>query len=242
LLWEAGRLLEISNLNTGYSYLQVLWDVSLTVNQDEIVALIGPNGAGKTTTLKNILGIVKTWSGRIIFMGQDITGVPTHKLSKLGLAFVTEERNLFSGMTVLENLLMGAYNIRNKNEVNHNLEHVFGMFPRLEERKKQYAATMSGGERQMLAIARALMSKPKMLLLDEPSMGLSPQNVAVVFDAIMKLRQENVTVLIVEQNVNTTLEIADRAYVLEQGRIAMEGQASELLANDHVKNMYLGVA
>lgn len=235
-------MLEISNLDAGYSYLQVLWDVSFNVNEGEVVALIGPNGAGKTTTLKSILGIVKPWKGKIKFLGQDITLHPTHKLAKLGLAFVTEERNLFSGMTVMENLLMGAFTIRNRKEVNHTLDYVFSLFPRLEERKKQYAATMSGGERQMLAIARALMSNPKMLLLDEPSMGLSPQNVMVVFDAIKKLRSESVTVLIVEQNVNTTLKMADRAYVLEQGRIVMEGQSQDMLNNEHVKNMYLGVA
>jgi len=242
-LQEEGRnLLEINNLDAGYSYLQVLWDVSFKVNEGEVVALIGPNGAGKTTTLKSILGIVRPWKGKISFLGQDITGLPTHRLAKLGLAFVTEERNLFSGMTVMENLLMGAYTIRNKKEVNRTLEYVFTLFPRLAERKKQYAATMSGGERQMLAIARALMSNPKMLLLDEPSMGLSPQNVLAVFEAIMKLRSESVTVLIVEQNVNTTLKMADRAYVLEQGRIVIEGKCEDMLNNDHVKNTYLGVA
>lgn len=235
-------MLEINNLDAGYSYLQVLWDVSFKVNEGEVVALIGPNGAGKTTTLKSILGIVRPWKGKISFLGQDITGLPTHRLAKLGLAFVTEERNLFSGMTVMENLLMGAYTIRNKKEVNRTLEYVFTLFPRLAERKKQYAATMSGGERQMLAIARALMSNPKMLLLDEPSMGLSPQNVLAVFEAIMKLRSESVTVLIVEQNVNTTLKMADRAYVLEQGRIVIEGKCEDMLNNDHVKNTYLGVA
>jgi branched-chain amino acid transport system ATP-binding protein len=212
------------------------------VNEGEVVALIGPNGAGKTTTLNSILGIVKAWKGTINFMGQDITGLPTHKLAKLGLAFVTEKRNLFAGMTVLENLLMGAFIMNDKKEIDRTLDYVFSIFPRLAERRKQYAATMSGGERQMLAIARALMSNPKMLLLDEPSMGLAPQNVAAVFEAIKKLRAESVTVMIVEQNVNTTLKIADRAYVLEQGKIVMDGKSEEMLSNDHVKNMYLGVA
>lgn len=235
-------MLEISNLETGYSYLQVLWGVSLNVNEGEVVALIGPNGAGKTTTLNSILGIVKAWKGTINFMGQDITGLPTHKLAKLGLAFVTEKRNLFAGMTVLENLLMGAFIMNDKKEIDRTLDYVFSLSPRLAERRKQYAATMSGGERQMLAIARALMSNPKMLLLDEPSMGLAPQNVAAVFEAIKKLRAESVTVMIVEQNVNTTLKIADRAYVLEQGKIVMDGKSEEMLSNDHVKNMYLGVA
>ncbi|MGB9826010.1 MAG: ABC transporter ATP-binding protein [Desulfofundulus sp.] len=235
-------MLEVNNLDAGYSYLQVLWDVSFKVNEGEVVTLIGPNGAGKTTTLKSIMGIVKPWRGKISFLGEDITGHPPHKLAKLGLSFVTEERNLFLAMNVMENLLMGAYTIRDKKEVNRNLEYVFTLFPRLAERKKQYAATMSGGERQMLAIARALMSSPKMLLLDEPSMGLSPQNVLVVFNAINKLKSEKVTVLIVEQNVTTTLKMSDRAYVLEHGRIVMEGKCHDMLNNDHVKKMYLGVA
>lgn len=235
-------MLEISHLQAGYSYLQVLWDVSLKIGEGEVVALIGPNGAGKTTTLKSIMGIIKPWKGTVKFLDKDITGLPTHQLTKLGLSFVTEHRNLFPAMTVYDNLLMGAYSINDKKEIADNLDYIFNLFPRLAERKKQYAATMSGGERQMLAIARGLMSKPKMLLLDEPSMGLAPQNVVAVFETIMKLRSESVTVLIVEQNVNTTLKIADRAYVLEQGRIVMEGKSSDLLRDDHVKNMYLGVA
>lgn len=235
-------MLEVNNLDAGYSYLQVLWGVSLKVDQGEVVALIGPNGAGKTTTLRSIMGIVKPWKGGVSFLGQDITGHQTHELAKMGLAFVTEDRNLFSGMTVMENLLMGGFTIRNKNEFRKTLDYVFSLFPRLEERKSQYAATMSGGERQMLAIARALMLNPKLLILDEPSMGLSPQNVDIVFDAVLKLKSENVTVMLVEQNVNTTLEIADRAYVLENGAIVMEGKGKEMLNNEHIKNMYLGVA
>ncbi len=235
-------MLEVNNLETGYSYLQVLWNVSLKVEQSEVVALIGPNGAGKTTILRSIMGIVKPWKGSVKFLGQDITGRQTHELAKMGLAFVTEDRNLFSGMTVMENLLMGGFTIRSKEKFNKTLDYVLSLFPRLEERKKQYAATMSGGERQMLAIARALMLSPKLLILDEPSMGLSPQNVDIVFDAILKLKSENVTVMLVEQNVNRTLEIADRAYVLENGSIAMEGKGEDMLNDEHIKNMYLGVA
>lgn len=235
-------MLEVNNLNSGYGYLQVLWDVSLKVEHGEVVALIGPNGAGKTTTLRSIMGIVKPWKGSVSFLGQNITGLQTHEIAQMGIALVTEETNLFTGMNVMENLQMGGLTIRNKQQFNKTLDYVFSLFPRLAERKKQYAATMSGGERQMLAIARALMSNPKLLILDEPSMGLSPQNVDIVFNTIMKLKSEGVTVLLVEQNVNTTLEISDRAYVLENGKIVMDGKGEELLNNEYIKNMYLGVA
>jgi len=235
-------MLELKNIEVSYGNLQVLWDVSFRIGEGEVVAILGPNGAGKTTTLKTIVGILKPKSGHVIFDGAEITGTPTHALTKKGLAFIPEERNLFPAMTVLENLLMGAYTIKEKQKVNDALEYVFNLFPRLGERQKQYAGTMSGGERQMLAIARGLMSRPKMLMLDEPSMGLSPQNVLAVFETIKTLSKEKVTVLIVEQNVNTTLQIADRAYVMEQGRVAMCGSSAELSCNDHVKKMYMGIA
>lgn len=235
-------MLELKNINVAYGYLQVIWDVSFKINEGEIVAILGPNGAGKTTTLKSIAGLLKPKSGSIIFNGTDITGSETNNLIKLGLAFIPEERNLFPSMSVLENLLMGAFIIKDKAKINQNLEYVFSLFPRLAERKKQYAGTMSGGERQMLAIARGLMASPKMIMLDEPSIGLSPQNVLLVFETITKLRAEKVTTLIVEQNVNTTLKVADRAYVMEQGSIAMEGSSASLAANDHVRRMYLGIA
>lgn len=235
-------MLEVSNIEAGYGQLQVLWDVSLKVSEGEVVALLGSNGAGKTTTLKSIMNLVQVRKGSIKFLGQEITGLPIHHLTKMGLAFVPEERNLFQAMTVLENLLLGAYTIRDRKTIEQTLEYVFTLFPRLAERKNQYAGTMSGGERQMLAIARGLMSNPKMLLLDEPSMGLAPKNVVLVFETIMKLRSEMVTVLIVEQNVNTTLKVADRAYVMEQGRVVMEGLSSELASNEHVKKTYLGIA
>jgi len=189
--------------------------------------VLGPNGSGKTTMLKSIMNLVSVNKGKIMFLGQDITGKPIHELTKVGLAFVPEERHLFPAMTVMENLQLGAYTIRDKKTIKGTFNRVFELFPRLAERKKQYAGTMSGGERQMLAIARGIMSNPKMLILDEPSMGLAPQNV---------------TVLIVEQNVNTTLTVADRAYVMEQGRIVMEGSSSQLQGDDHIRKMYMGIA
>lgn len=235
-------MLEISGIDASYDKLQVLWDVSMHVGIGEIVAVLGPNGAGKTTMLKSVMNLVAVNKGNIKFLGQDITGKPIHELTKLGLAFVPEERHLFPAMTVMENLLLGAYTIRNKKVVKEAFNRVFDLFPRLDERKKQYAGTMSGGERQMLAIARGIMSNPKMLILDEPSMGLAPQNVLAVFETIKKLSSEKVTVLIVEQNVNTTLTVANRAYVMEQGRIVMEGPSSQLQENDHIRKMYMGIA
>ncbi|MDD3314264.1 MAG: ABC transporter ATP-binding protein [Syntrophaceticus sp.] len=235
-------MLEVNNIDAGYGNMQILWDVSFSVEQGEVVAIVGPNGVGKTTSLRCIAGIVMPWKGNVEFLGSDITGRQTYEIAKMGLAYVTEETNLFTGMTVMENLQMGGLTISGKNEFNNTLDIVFSMFPRLAERRKQYAATMSGGERQMLAIARALMLNPKLLILDEPSMGLSPQNVEIVFDSILNLKSQNVTVLIVEQNVNYTLEISDRGYVLENGKIVMEGKGKDLLSNDHIKNMYLGIA
>ena len=234
-------MLQIQNLSVSYGYLQVIWDVSLHVKESEVVAILGPNGAGKTTLLKTVMGLLPPQQGQVYFLDNEITNRPTFELTKLGLAFVPEERNLFQSMTVKENLILGAYTIRDKKIVSNKLEYVYSLFPRLAERKKQLAGTMSGGERQMLAIARGLMSGPKMLILDEPSMGLSPHNVQLVFETIIKLRSEKVTVVIVEQNVNTTLTIADRAYVLEQGKIVLEGTSEELTSNDRVREMYMGI-
>ena len=236
------RLLEVNNLNVSYDYLQVIWDVTLRIGEGELVAILGPNGSGKTTTLKSIVGLLPPKSGSIRFLDRDITGTSTHLLARMGLALIPEERNLFPAMTVEDNLLMGAFCIKDKARINQNLSYVYNLFPRLVERKRQLAGTMSGGERQMLAIARGLMCNPKLLLLDEPSMGLSPENVAAVFQTVQKLREEKVTVLMVEQNVDTTLSIADRAYVMEHGRIAMEDTSRNLLCNDHVRKMYLGLA
>ncbi len=235
-------MLEVNNLNVSYGKLQIIWDLSIKISQGEVVAILGPNGAGKTTTLKSIMGLVPPQSGTVKFLGEEITGRATHLLTEQRLVFIPEERNLFLAMTVQDNLFMGAYSIRDKQKINRNLEYVFDLFPRLRERRPQLAGTMSGGERQMLAIARGLMSNPKMIILDEPSMGLSPENVVAVFETLEKLRKENVTVLIVEQNVDTTLNFADRAYVMEQGRIAMHDLSKNLLGNDHIQKMYLGIA
>jgi branched-chain amino acid transport system ATP-binding protein len=235
-------VLEVNGLNVSYGNLQIIWDVSLNVREGEVVAILGPNGAGKTTLLKSIMGLVPPSSGRVRFMEQDITGQPTHRLCTAGLTFIPEERNLFPVMTVQENLLMGAYTLKDKARIQTNLEHVYELFPRLYERRPQRAGTMSGGERQMLAIARGLMCNPRMIILDEPSMGLSPENVVAVFETIDRLREEKTTILIVEQNVATTLHHADRAYVMEQGRIAMEDASANLLGNDHVRRMYLGLS
>lgn len=235
-------ILELKNLNIGYSNLHVVRDVSLRIDKGEIVALLGLNGAGKTTTLKTIAGLLNPISGSVIFNGKDITRTAAHEIVKRGLAFIPEERALYEGMNVYENLLMGAYTIKKNGEVKETLDYVYELFPRLAERKKQYVGTMSGGERQMVAIARGLMSKPKLIMLDEPSMGLSPQNVQVVFDTIKRLQKEAVTVIIVEQNVFNTMEVANRAYVMEQGEIRLEGSSKDLMNNDHIKKMYLGIS
>ncbi len=235
-------ILKVDNLNIAYGNLQVVWDVSLNIPKGQIVALLGSNGAGKTTILKTIGGILKPMSGKIFFADKDLSKYQSHQLINLGLCFVPEDRNLFISMTVEDNLVLGAYTIRNKAKIKSNLEYVYSLFPRLFERKKQLAGTMSGGERQMLAIARGLMANPKMIMLDEPSMGLSPQNVVLVFETLKKLKKENVTTLIVEQNVNTTLEISDSAYVLEHGKIVMFGDSNTVKNDDGIRKMYLGIA
>ena len=235
-------MLRIENLDVGYGHLQILRQVSMNINVGEIVAILGPNGAGKTTLLKSIMGLVPPMSGKVYFQGQNVTGHPTFELSRQGIAFVPEERNIFQAMTVEENLLLGAYFNSDKELIKQYLEHVYEMFPRLLERRKQLAGTMSGGERQMLAIGRGLMGNPHLVILDEPSMGLSPTNVLVVFETIKKLVAQDVTIMIVEQNLSTTLGVASRAYVMEQGAVVMEGSSDELANNDYVKKMYLGLA
>ena len=233
-------MLKLENISAAYGYLQVVWDVSLQVKKGEAVSILGLNGAGKTTILKVIAGIKEPKQGKVYFDGEDITGVRTDKLASKGLAFIPEERNLFNAMTVYENLAMGGYT-KDKETVSKNLEYVYGLFPRLKEREKQLVGTMSGGERQMVAIARGLMSNPKLVMLDEPSMGLSPQNTLVVFEALEKLRGEGTTILIVEQNVNTTLQFVDRAYIMDQGRIALSGKSEDLRKDDSIQKMYLGM-
>jgi len=234
-------LLEIKNLDAGYGFLQVLWDVSLSVSQGEFVALVGPNGAGKSTTLKTIAGLLSPKGGEIHFQGNSIAGLPANRVSQLGISFVSEGLNLFTGMSVYENLLLGAYTILDKKEQLAAIDFVFDLFPRLKARQGQLAGTLSGGERKMLAIGRGIMSNPSLLLVDEPSLGLAPQLALSVFEALETLRQRGVTILLVEQNVNTTLHITDRAYVLEQGQIALEGKSKDLLENEHVKKAFLGI-
>lgn len=232
-------MLELKGIHAGYGEFRVLHDVNMRVEKGEIVALIGPNGAGKTTTLRTVLGMTTLYEGKVLFKGEDITKVPTHKRVERGIAMVPEGRGIFTPLTVYENLLAGAYTKRAEERLQDSLEFVFTLFPRLKERKNQIAGTLSGGEAQMLAIARALMSRPELLLLDEPSLGLAPKIVLEVFDVIKKLREEGVTILIVEQHVKNSLETADRAYVMETGRIVLEGEAKSLLKDERLKKAYL---
>ncbi len=234
-------MLRIENVNSGYDILQVLWDVNLNIQECEFIALLGPNGAGKSTTLKTIAGLVKPMSGEIYFKDKNITGLPAHEITKLGISYISESLNLFRNMSIQENLLMGAYIIEDEKEKESLLQYTYELFPRLAERKKQLAGTLSGGERKMLAIARGLMCRPSLILVDEPSLGLAPYLTQNVFDALKTLHDSGLTILLVEQNVNATLEITQRAYVLEQGKLAMEGESKELMSNEHIQNVYLGI-
>ena len=232
-------MLEVNGLNVYYGLIHALHDVSFHVNEGEVVALIGANGAGKTTILHTVSGLLPAKSGSVVFEWKDITKKPGHAIVKLGMGHVPEGRRVFPGLTVAENLRMGAFT-RPKTEVADSLDEVYEWFPRLEERKNQAAGTLSGGEQQMLAMGRAMMSKPRILLLDEPSMGLSPLFVGEIFKIIEKVSAAGTTVLLVEQNAKKALSIADRAYVLETGNIIKEGIASELLNDDAIKKAYLG--
>lgn len=233
-------MLKVTDLNCFYGAIHAIKDVSLEVTDGEIVALIGSNGAGKSTTLRTISGLMKPKSGFIQYDGEDITGMPAHKIVGKGLVQVPEGRHVFANLTVMENLELGAYLRKDKDGIAKDLKDVFVKFPRLEERKNQVAGTLSGGEQQMLAMGRALMSKPKLLLLDEPSMGLAPLLVREIFDIIKEINSDGTTVLLVEQNANMALSIADKAYVLETGRISLSGTAKELAASDEVRKAYLG--
>jgi branched-chain amino acid transport system ATP-binding protein len=234
-------VLEIKNIDVFYGDVQVIWDISFNVKQGEIVALIGANGAGKSTTLKTISGILRPQKGEILFNDIPINKVEPYRLIELGIAHVPEARRLFVEMSVEENLDMGSLKGEAKKEREITKELVFELFPRLLERRRQLAGTLSGGEQQMLAIGRGLMSKPKLQMFDEPSLGLSPILVRDIFNVIKKIKAEGTTVLIVEQNVKQTLALADRAYVLENGKITLEGTGAQLLDNEHVKTAYLGV-
>lgn len=232
-------MLKINNVSTHYGQIQALHDVSVNIEQGEIVTLIGANGAGKTTLMMTICGDPQASSGTISFDGEELTGINTPDIMRKGLAIVPEGRRVFSAMTVEENLFMGAY-FRSKEEAQQAMEHVLQLFPRLEERFKQRAGTMSGGEQQMLAIGRALMSKPRLLLLDEPSLGLAPIIIQQIFEIIQKLRDDGVTIFLVEQNANQALKIADRGYVLENGRIVKTDTGANLLTDESVQQAYLG--
>ncbi len=234
-------MLEVSKIDTFYGKVQALWDVSLKIDEAEIVALVGSNGAGKSTLLNTISGLLRPASGSIDFLGQRIDGLAPHVIVELGLSHIPEGRKLFATMTVRENLELGAYTPEAWKNKQKTLEQVYQVFPILKEREKQLARTLSGGEQQMLAMGRGLMSRPKLCMFDEPSYGLAPRLMLEVFQVIKSLREQGITILLIEQNVPRTLEIADRAYVLENGRVVLEGVCDELLQSDYVRKAYLGI-
>ena len=233
-------LLEVNNLEVYYGVICALKGISFEVNEGEIVSLIGANGAGKTTMMQSVVGIIPKRSGTVLFDGQDITKTPCHKIVKLGMTQVPEGRRIFQELSVYENLMMGAYTVKDQQQFKQELDKVFDLFPRLAERRKQVAGTLSGGEQQMLAMSRALISKPKLLMLDEPSMGLAPILVDQIFSIIKELHAAGTTILLVEQNASKALEIADRAYVLETGSIMLSGTGKELMNSPEVQKAYLG--
>ena len=233
-------LLEIKDLEVNYGVIKAIKGVSFDANEGEIIALIGANGAGKTTILHTITGLIQAKKGSIVFDGKELTKAPPHKIVSMGMAHVPEGRRIFQQLSVLENLKLGAYTRKDKSEIASTLKMVYERFPRLEERKNQVAGTLSGGEQQMLAMGRALMSKPRIILMDEPSMGLSPLLVSEIFDIIKVINESGTTVLLVEQNAKKALSIADRAYVLETGNITLSGDAKDLINDESVKKAYLG--
>jgi len=233
-------MLEINDIQVYYGLIQAIKGISFHVNEGEVISLIGANGAGKTTILHTITGLLSPKKGSIVFEGTDITKIPAHKIVSLGMSHVPEGRRVFAQLSVLENLKLGAFTRHDKDEIEETITKIYKRFPRLEERKKQLAGTLSGGEQQMLAMGRALMSKPKIILMDEPSMGLSPILVSEIFDIIREISESGTTVLLVEQNAKKALAISDRAYVLETGKIVLEGKASDLANDESVKKAYLG--
>ncbi len=233
-------MLEVKDLEVYYGMIQAIKGISFEVNEGEVIALIGANGAGKTTTLHTVTGLLPAKKGSVLFEGKEITKIPGYKIVSMGMAHVPEGRRIFAQLTVLQNLRMGAYTRKNKEEIEETLKMVYERFPRLEERQNQMAGTLSGGEQQMLAMGRALMSHPRLILMDEPSMGLSPIFVNEIFDIIRQVSKSGTTVLLVEQNAKKALSIADRAYVLETGRIVLEGKADVLMNDDSIKKAYLG--
>ncbi|MEY8351971.1 ABC transporter ATP-binding protein [Lachnospiraceae bacterium 54-53] len=237
---SSDNLLEVIDLRAGYNGMEVVHDVSFSVKEGEILAILGSNGSGKTTTLRAFTGTIPPMGGKILYKGEDITGMPPYKLVSKGIAMVPEGRMLFGNMTVEDNLIMGAYLNRNKKAIHERLKLVYGLFPRVEERKKQIANTLSGGEQQMVAIARGLMSDPKLLILDEPSLGLMPKLVQEIFRFVKEIADIGITVIIVEQNAVDTLALCDYAFVIQNGESVIEGKGEELLCNEDVKRAYLG--
>jgi branched-chain amino acid transport system ATP-binding protein len=234
-------MLNIENISASYGLVQILRDVSFHVEEKEIISIIGPNGAGKTTLVKTIMGLLHPTNGQIRFRGENIEKLPTYEIVKKGLILIPEGREIFPRMTVEENLKLGAYTANGKSTINENKEKVYQIFPVLKKKEKALAQTLSGGEQQMLVICRSLMSNPQLLILDEPSLGLAPIIVEKVLDTVRKINEEGVTILLVEQNIRDSLDVADRGYVLEQGKIILEGRSRELLCNNHIKEVYMGL-
>ncbi len=235
-------MLKISDLHTHYGVIHALKGINMEVSKGEIVSLIGSNGAGKTTLLNSVMGVCKSSKGKISFKDRDITNISTYKLSKLGIGISPEGREVFPELSVEENLRLGAYTVSSKNDINTAYERVYKLFPRLKERYKQSAGTLSGGEQQMLAVGRALMSSPELLLLDEPSLGLAPNFVMMIFDMIKEINKQGVTILLIEQNANMALSISDKAYVLENGLVSLSGDAKDIAKDDRIRKAYLGIA
>jgi branched-chain amino acid transport system ATP-binding protein len=234
-------MLEVNSISAAYGMVQILRDVSFKVNEKEIISIIGPNGAGKTTLVKTIMGLLPPKSGTIRFKGENIEKCPPYEIVKKGVTMIPEGREIFPNMTIEENLMLGAYTVNGKDKIKDSKERVYQIFPVLKKKQKALAQTLSGGEQQMLVICRSLMSNPQLLILDEPSLGLAPIIVEKVLDTVRTINEEGVTVLLVEQNIHDSLNVADRGYVLEEGNIILEGNSRELLCNSHIKEVYLGL-
>jgi branched-chain amino acid transport system ATP-binding protein len=234
-------MLEVEKVSAAYGLVQILWDVSFRVKEKEIVSIIGPNGAGKTTLVRTIVGLIRAKDGTVRFKGENIEKLPSYEIVKKGITLIPEGRDIFPRLTVEENLSLGAYTVNDNETVKKTKEEVYQIFPVLKKKEKALAQTLSGGEQQMLVICRSLMSKPQLLILDEPSLGLAPIIVEKVLDTLEKINEDGVTILLVEQNIRDSLNIANRAYVLEEGKIIIEGEGRQLLSNDHIKEVYLGI-